>query len=286
VLSLVFGLVPVALMVLAITMVSSPWLGGQAFGLVFIAIYLIAGILALILGNLGCNKVSWSQRAVKGYHMAKTGKWLGIIFGGIIPVLCFFTIPSYDGLTEKGNITRSVSHCKQILLAMKIYASDHDGHYPDLTLPNGGNSNEVFRVLFKDGWFSDEYMFGGPKSPFIPDNNIGTAPDFSEALKAGENHWAMTKGQNDSSSGDIPVVFENPSEATWPPKWDASVGGKAKPGRAWKDGRIVIGFNNGSVSAMKLESAFGKSVGLKPNAKGEPVFPDISPKPEILNVAK
>jgi len=189
-------------------------------------------------------------------------------------------------MTEKACIIRSISNCKQIVLAMKIYASDHDGHYPDLTLPNGDNSNEVFRVLFKEGWFSDEYIFCSPKSPFIPDNNIGTAPDFSEALKAGENHWAMTKGLNDASPARMPLVFENPSEATWPPKWNACLTGKAKPGRTWSEGRVIIGFKDGSVQAMKLESAKGKSVGLKPNAEGKPVLPDISPKPEILNVAK
>ena len=64
----------------------------------------------------------------------------------------------------------------------------------------------------------------------------------------------------------------------------ACLAGTGKPGRTWKGGKVIIGFNDGSVSVLALESAKGNHVGLKPKADGKPVFPDLDPKPTILQV--
>ncbi|MEI6533959.1 MAG: hypothetical protein WCN98_01365 [Verrucomicrobiaceae bacterium] len=189
-------------------------------------------------------------------------------------------------IAERSPQAKAINNCKQIITTLKLYNADQREIYPDADLPNAKTSNEVFRRLFMAGVADSEEIFGCPQSELgKPDGNIGTAPDYTEALKPGENHWAMTKGHTDSDSGSIPLIFENPSEATWPPKWNPSLIGTEKPGRPWARGLVIVGFNDGSVQAFPLESTTGTSVSLKPRADGTPIFP-TDHKFEVLNAAK
>ncbi|MEY4483307.1 MAG: hypothetical protein RL693_759, partial [Verrucomicrobiota bacterium] len=203
--------------------------------------------------------------------------------------------PAGASIGEKGRIVQSISYCKQIQMSLRLYAEDHDGRYPDSVDLQILDSNQAFRQLFKTGILETEVIFGSSNSPYHPDGNIGAAPDFPDALKPGENHWAMTKGINDSMEGNIPLVFENPAEATYPPKWNADATWPSKwqtyfktpkPGRTWSGGKIVIGFNDSSVEVLQLDSDKGSNIGLKPKNDGTPIFPVLDPKLEILNVAK
>ena len=176
---------------------------------------------------------------------------------------------------------------------MRIYASDNCGSYPAdrkaLEEMKETSSNDSFRELFKTGVLNNEQIFGCPHSPFNPDGNIGTAPNYEEAVKPGENHWALTKDQTDSSSGSTPIVFENPAQATWPPKWINTKKGersKAVPGRSWSGNKIIVGTNDSSVTLMKLEDSDEPLVGLNPLPDGEQVFGVYGEIPKILNVAK
>ena len=213
---------------------------------------------------------------------------MAVLFVGItiLALLASLAMPVFTTVTEKGNITKAINNNRQIIMALKIYAADNNGKYPDAAIPGASNSNEVFHLLIKNGYLNDERMFGSPASPFKPDGNIGTAPNFDEALKPGENHWAMTRGMDDAANGGIPLVYENPWEATWPPKWNATRVGRVQPGRVWSGPSIIIGFNDGSVSKMKLDAAGGESAGLRPKSDGTPVFPLGNAKLEVLNVAK
>jgi hypothetical protein len=144
--------------------------------------------------------------------------------------------------------------------------------------------------MFIHGAADNELIFGCPNSLFVPDGNIGKPPDYLEALKPGENHWAMTKGLNDSAGGEYPLVYENPSEASWPPKWNADVAGQPRPGRCWANGTVIVGMNDSSVTMQKLESKKGDHVGLQPLPGNKPVFPkndglhDL--RLSVLNVAR
>lgn len=181
-------------------------------------------------------------------------------------------IPSGSRISPLARMMQASSNCRQILITLKSYAGDHNGLYPE-----GRTANEAFRELFKAGLLEDERAFTAATSPFEPDNNIGDEPNFDEALKAGENHWAMTGGVKDSDNGNMPLVFENPVRAEWPPRWNANAAGQKKEGRAWKSGRIVIGRNDGSVAGEALNSAKGDAVPLKPGADGRDLFEVVGP---------
>lgn len=234
--------------------------------------------------------------------MAKASLWLGYLVVLIIPVITSITQPCIIRFSERGAQVQAINNCKQIIISMRLYSSDSRDIYPDFDASHARSSNDVFRLLFKEGIIETEKIFGAAKSPYHPDGNIGEAPDYLEAVKPGENHWAMTKGLTGSMVGSIPLVFENPSDASWPPKWNASeanwrqkLNGKltgikpsrpSSPGYAWSKGKIIIGLNDSSVELYPLESVNGENLGLKPYPDGKSIFPDLDPQLEILNVAK
>ena len=174
---------------------------------------------------------------------------------------------------------QGVNNCRQIIISLHAYAGDHGGR-----LPGGATANEAFRQLIKDGQLEDERVFTCPCSPYVPDNELGTPPDYSQALEAGENHWAMTKGLTDSAPGDTPLVFENPAVKSWPPLWDTRLQGVAQPGRVWKGGKIIVGRADGSVNTEKLSDA-SPMASLAPVKDGKNLFEMAGPQ-EILDVEK
>ncbi len=120
---------------------------------------------------------------------------------------------------------KGVNNCRQIILSLKLYSKDNGAAYPDAgpIADSVKSANQVFRRLFEEEVVSDEHIFGcPPRSLFVPDGDIGTAPDFAQTLTPGECHWMLLKFQTDTSNGDMPVVVENALNATWPPKWDVS----------------------------------------------------------------
>ncbi len=220
---------------------------------------------------------------------SKTDKWIWLALAVFGLFAALLAVPTYSHVNERGYLTKARDNCKQIILTLKIYSGDQSDTYPDDDLPNARTSNDVFRLLFKAGFADSEAIFGCPSSgDGNPDGNIGKKPDFSEALKPGENHWAMTKGLTGSSAGKIPLVFESPADASWPPKWNPDAAGTTKRGRTWNGSKVIIGFNDGTVEIWPLESTKGEHVGLRPRADGTPIFPDPPPgqKYEILDVAR
>jgi hypothetical protein len=245
---------------------------------------------AVICGHVAMRKISRCYGKVRGYGMARTGLWLGYIVLLGFPVFMALAIPVTSRISKRGDITQGISNCRQIITTLRLYSSDCGGNYPDTQVASVKTSNDAFRLLFIGGEADDEKIFGCPKSVFQPDGNIGKEPNYLEAVKPGENHWAMTRGLNDSASGTYPLVFENPSEATWPPKWNPSFVGTGKPGRTWTGGKIIIGMNDSSVALQKCESDQGRSVSLAPcghDAAGKPVnlFSQNGPM-MVLDVAK
>lgn len=224
-------------------------------------------------------------------HQKRRCTWTQVIVGLIASLLivAWLAMPTIIVCGETGEVTKGISNCRQIITAMRIYSSDHDGKYPDAELTDPQNSNEVIRKLFTEGILNNELIIGCPVSPFVPDGNIGHPDDktFSKAVEAGENHWAMTKGLKDSSPPEIPLVYENPVKPTWPPVWNADAAETNKRGRSWKNG-IIIGLNDSSVGIQPLESKKGTAVALKKKDGKDPfeaaIDPTTFPKGEVLNV--
>jgi hypothetical protein len=186
----------------------------------------------------------------KGWGWLQWGVVIVVMLLGIV-----LAAPKIKIINDMANQTSTASQAMQIVMAMKNWAGDHGGLYPDSVFKDEKTtSNRVFRQLYRDGIIMDEYLFGGFRSPFVVDGQIGDSPLYERALEAGENHWMMIRGVKTWLGGRIPLVFENALTPTWPPTWRLASAGEAVRGRTWPDGKIIMGFNDGTVSVETLVS--------------------------------
>lgn len=206
------------------------------------------------------------------------GCWFLAILGLVI--LAGLADPFSAPLQDKGRQMQAANNGRQILISLRGYAADHNGRFPE-----GATSNDAFRELFKGGLIDDERAFTASYSPFQPDNQIGEAPDYKAALERGENHWAMTRGLTEKSDPSTPLVFENPSMASWPPVWNIEAPNRPLPGRVWKNNKIIIGHVDGSINAEPLGPSSGPHATLAPNAEGKNLFELAGPH-EVMDVAR
>jgi hypothetical protein len=209
------------------------------------------------------------------------GMW--IVVWVLVAIGIGLYLPAFNGVSKRSRMLSASNNARQIMFALKSYAGDHNGRYPDAGPPHPETSNDAFRLLIKAGLFEDERVFSAEASPFLSDNDIGEPPAFNKALESGENHWCIAKGLTDESGGNRAFVFENPvDDKAWPPVWDADAMGRPTPGRAWKGGKILIGRNDGSVNPEKLISTQGPRVPLTDEVNAV-LFP---PGGSFLPVAK
>jgi prepilin-type N-terminal cleavage/methylation domain-containing protein len=195
----------------------------------------------------------------------------------IIAILASLAVPTFGRIQERGNITKGISNARQIITALRIYAADHGGNYPDVALDDeeeaGNDANTVFRTLFTEQILDAETIFGCPVSSLgNPDGDIGSAPNYENALQTKENHWMMTGGASDSASGSLPLVYENAVSADWNPTWNAKAAGTTAEGRAWSGGKIIMGQNDSSVALQQLEDKNGTATPLKSPNGGQNLF--------------
>jgi hypothetical protein len=122
-----------------------------------------------------------------------------------------------------GGRTKVVSNAKQIALALKIYAMDHDGRFPEAR----SNANEAFQQLLPD-YVSSKLAFVARRSPWVSDY-----PDKADFVKpqlaGGENAFAYVCGLNSASNPEFPLVAEgfvegNPGVYTFNPQLKGGVG--------------------------------------------------------------
>lgn len=204
-------------------------------------------------------------------------KWVRaacVVVGVMGLILLGMSVVAYRNVVaHKAPQMKATSKARQIIMAMKAYASDHSGAYP-----TGRTANEAFRKLLQAEILEDERLFGCPFSPFVPDNEIGEAPDFPKAVGRGENHWMLVDGHTDSSQGDAILLFENALDTSWPPVWDGSGFDKVrKRGQAWKGGRVIIGLNDNTVSVARLQGKDKQRLTLDPVAWKAQLNPERPP---------
>lgn len=161
----------------------------------------------------------------------------------IIGILAGIALPVYSSIQERGNQTKALSNAKQVGLALKLYASDNDGNFPqgpktgDPTVSDPSilptSANVALGYLLPD-YVTTETIFYVPKSgwtPGQPDDNITGA----EKLKAGENHWAYVPKLNDTSNPRFPLIADG---------FSTSVGvytnDPAQKGGVWKGKKAIV----------------------------------------------
>jgi prepilin-type N-terminal cleavage/methylation domain-containing protein len=182
----------------------------------------------------------------------------------IIAILVAIAIPAFTTTNVRGRETQALSNVKQVILACKIFAMDHNGNYPTYQLdptslqpskalgPITDYSNAAFAQLFPD-YLTNETIFaeqGSAFTPTAPDNVIDVpqvAPPV-ETLKEGENTFAYCIGLTDKSNALFPLVADGFADLG---QWTYATNKTAKGG-VWKGAKAIVGLVDGSASVMKV----------------------------------
>ncbi len=180
----------------------------------------------------------------------------------IIGILAGIALPVFNSVQIKGAQTKCLAQAKQIGLALKLFASDNDGNYPQKGVPSAAypsapdSSNKAFAILFPT-YVQNEAIFWnknahGYCAKTAPDNQIDTAGTVSngKTLIAGECAYGYMMGCSDTDNPAYPLVFDattGNASSTY-----AGSGVTTGPGSTWSGAKtIVIRLDNsGSVDTL------------------------------------
>ena len=121
-------------------------------------------------------------------------------------------ITHYHGKPVRAKASSVAKDGRDVYTVLSAWAADNNGEFPTARQ----FSNEAFRELFKARLVDNEKLFAikgdvwHKNSPTgdgrTPDNEIGTEPDYSQALMPGECAWAYATGLNEKSDPQLPLL--------------------------------------------------------------------------------
>jgi prepilin-type N-terminal cleavage/methylation domain-containing protein len=193
----------------------------------------------------------------------------------IIAILASIALPVFSSVQERGKQTKDLSNGKQIALALKQFALDNNGEFPNRTYGTGtpasdygsatlltgaSTSNDAFRWLLPT-YLTSEDIFVVPGSKWCPgDDNVLDAAYGTVAtpgtLAAGECGYAYVAALNDTSNPQFPLLADGFSAATIPDY----VADKAIKGGVWGGQRACIVFVDGSGRVMTVDDKVNYTV--------------------------
>ena len=131
----------------------------------------LTSIPAVILGHVALSKIKKSGGLLSGRGLAIAGLIFGYLNLIALPVIWAVAIPSFINVQNKAQEMVAMNQGRQVIIALKMYASDHNGRYPAdlhdlvnervldtasaLTYPaitgwSGGNSWDYFGAKMSD----------------------------------------------------------------------------------------------------------------------------------------
>ena len=181
----------------------------------------------------------------------------------IIAVLASIALPVFSTVQERGAQTKNLSNAKQIGLACKLYAADHEGKYPDkdgtvdppVPLTAGSTSNQAFALLIPTYLPTEKLFYIGKSawSPTVPDEKTTLPP---ERCEASTNNFAYEMGMTETSHPSFPLIADAPfsggSSAVY--KTD-----QTQKGGVWKGRKAIVirCDQSGAVETCKVNAAAG-----------------------------
>jgi prepilin-type N-terminal cleavage/methylation domain-containing protein len=185
----------------------------------------------------------------------------------IIAILASIALPAFSSVQERAKQTKDLSNGKQIALALKQFALDNNGVFPQFapaasygaaitagTLP--ANSNEALWWLFPTYLTSEDiFCVGGSKwSNGQPDNKIDVAGSAgrTDTLAPGENAYLYVMGLNDTSNPQFPLIADAVTGTTAAAPYQYTVD-QNTAGGVWKGRRAIVIFVDGSGRVMTCD---------------------------------
>jgi prepilin-type N-terminal cleavage/methylation domain-containing protein len=188
----------------------------------------------------------------------------------IIAILASVALPAFIGVQERAQQTKDLSNIKQIGLALKQFATDNNGTFPNkapggagdynsapTALAAGNFSNDAFWWLFPT-YTTSEDIFVVPGSAYTPGNPDNLLDDPStgtrtNTLAAGQCAYGYITGLTDTSNAGFPLVADGwVTPVGNPPAYSVT---KSTPGGVWAAKKAVVLFVDASAQIMKCSSA-------------------------------
>jgi prepilin-type N-terminal cleavage/methylation domain-containing protein len=168
----------------------------------------------------------------------------------IIAILASIAVPVFGKAQESAARTKSLSNGKQIGLACRLFAQDHNGDYPRYTNPEEktgepNDSNSIFATLFPD-YISDEKLFEIAKSVYSKKNDGKMGG--GQTLGDKENAWAYLTEMTDTSNGRWPFILTAPARGGKDYSNDESL-----EGGLWRGEYAIVVHCDVSAAAEKLK---------------------------------
>jgi prepilin-type N-terminal cleavage/methylation domain-containing protein len=164
----------------------------------------------------------------------------------IIAVLASIALPAFVSVQERGFQTKDLSNAKQIGLACKLYAGDHDGLFPNLDgqaadppvtpLVATDKSNQAFACLVPNYLPTEKlfYLAKSAWSPNVPDENTALPANRCEA---GSNNFAYELGLNEVSNPNFPLIADAPATGGNQATYSTVQGNQ---GGVWKGKKAIV----------------------------------------------
>lgn len=164
----------------------------------------------------------------------------------IIAILASIALPAFVSVQERGFQTKDLSNAKQIGLACKLYAGDHDGLFPDkdgraadpptTPLAATDTSNQAFACLVPTYLPTEKlfYLAKSAWSPNVPDENTTAVANRCEA---GSNNFAYELGLNETSNPNFPLIADAPNTGGASAVYSTV---QSNPGGVWKGKKAIV----------------------------------------------
>lgn len=202
-----------------------------------------------------------------------------LIVIAIIGVLAGIAFPAFTVAMRTAHMNAAMQSSRQIALALRMYANDHEGAYPQTKNSYGQDittSNDAFRSLLPT-YLDNEKVFTVPNSK-TGANADNKMEDPSQILQAGENHWAFVSGLTSSSNSNWPLIVDHTDgsgtytnkENTLGGTWLGTKGveiltdgsGRIVPLMGTGDKRFLPRYNDNTKNALLLSDYMGDGVTL------------------------
>lgn len=140
---------------------------------------------ALLLGIIGLVKIR-PENGLTGKGMAVAGVVMASLTMAMAPLVATLSIPAYSAAVERARTTGSMNNVKQLVTAMRLYASDH----------NGAFANDWDTLFQETGMEQGQQLLTSP---------LGEKP-----------YRLLLRDGNDSLRADTPLILDpNPAHSTY-----------------------------------------------------------------------
>lgn len=193
--------------------------------------------------------------------MPMTGELVVLI---VIPVIVMALLPLAISLAQRRDKQiKDLSNARQIALALKNFATDHDGDFPNKEpaadyerageLTSASKSNDAFWRLFPV-YVTSENIFtvpGSAWSPNPPDNKLDPPVSAKrvKTLRQGECGYLYVTGLNEISNPEFPLL----ADAGTAEDVTLYTTNRREKGGIWRGKKAIIFFVDGSGCIMDVD---------------------------------